>query len=183
MLTYIKTHLFYVIVIALGLLFGHIWLQEHDARLAADALVKQNAISIADLKAQIANTTSAANAKVVTVQKVVAAAITPAQVVAAIPALSDVPLNARVSPGEPGTVTVDAAALVQELGQCKETAIQYGACQVNSLAKDKIIADDELTIKTLKKPHSFFQKIGNGLKIALIAISVVEGVRIVEGKP
>lgn len=183
MLNYFKTHVFYLVLIAVGVFAGRAWLQEHDQRIAAEAVVKQNAITVADLRDQMKTTAAQAAKQVQVIVKTVAEAKTPAQVVTAIPQLTDAPLNARVAPDVPGAVLVDAQALVQEIGQCKQDAIQLAACTTNSATQEKIIATDEATIKSLKKPRSFFQKLGTGLKIALIAISAVEGVRIMEGKP
>lgn len=183
MLDYLKTHVFYVILIAVGLLAFHSWLSEHDSRLMAEQATKLAQQQVDQYKQQIAQTSAIADKKVKDVQTQVTQAKTPAQVVQAVPSLSDVPLNARLAPEYPGAVVVDAQALIQEVGQCRQTGIQLGACQANSEAKDKIILARETEITAIKKPKTFWKNVGTGLKIAITSISIFEVVRAAGGRP
>src|SRR4051812_42527334 len=90
---FIKTHLFYWILGAVALFAFRSWLQEHDARLQAETQVKQSEQVVADLRSQIAaRATETAAAKQVIIREV-HDAVTPAQQIALIPKLAEVPLN------------------------------------------------------------------------------------------
>src|SRR5579859_585385 len=125
--TYAKTHLFYIILIVGGVFAFHVWLQEHDARVAADNVVKQQESQVKNLQAEIAATQAQAALKVSEVQKVVKKATTPLEVVTTLPSLTNLPLNAR--PVSPTQVEVDAEPLVQLAGAAKVAEVQLVACQ------------------------------------------------------
>lgn len=179
--SYLKTHIFYVVLISVGLIAGSCWLKEHDARIQSDAQVKQDQQQVKDLQAQILAVNAAAQKQVQVIVKTVQAAKTPEQVIAAIPTLTDAPLNARPVPNSSVDLTVDSQALVQELGQCKENKVNLDACVDVGLHKDAIIADDEKTIKAIQKKPSFFARLKSGGKVAAAAIVIFEIARVVLG--
>jgi hypothetical protein len=155
-------HLFYLLLIVGGAFAFHSWLAEHDARIAAENAVTQT-------KAQISSVNAAAESKVKVVTQIVTRIIhdkaTPAQVVAAVPTLTDVPLNARVAPDSSVQVSVDALPLVEVLGEARTDAIELKACQDVSLLKDS-------EIKALKKKPAFWHRVGGVAKAVGIGVGI-----------
>ena len=172
---WVLSHLIWVAAVSVALVVGHSYLVEHDARIAADAAIKTSQATVANLQQQITSTNAAAAQKVQTIVKIVHDAQTPAQQIAAIPQLTDVPLNARPAPGLPDAVTVDLAPLVQELGQCKEDAVQLSACQTDLKNQTTISAQKDDQIKVLKQKPKFWvrvkhtmQLVGTGIGIGIV---------------
>jgi hypothetical protein len=170
---YGKTHLFYIILIVMGVVSFRCWLSEHDARVLAEQTVKQSDARVKDLQQQITNTNTEAAQKVQTVVKIVHDAQTPSQVVAAIPSLTNVPLNARTLPDlGPTQVAVDAQPLVQVLGQCKQDSINLGACQANYNTCQQIVTQREEEIKELKKGPGFFHRVVGVAKAVGVGVGI-----------
>jgi len=179
--TYAKTHLFYIILIVVGVVAFRSWEQEHDARLLAEQQVKQSDAQVKTLQQQITTNTALAAQKVQVVTKIVHDAKTPAQQIAAIPQLTDVPLNTRPIVGLPdGVVAVDLAPLVAELGQCKQDAINLGACTQNYNTCQGIVSLRNAEIVVLKKKPSFWHRVSGVAKSVGvgIGIGVLLGVKI-----
>lgn len=170
--TYAKTHIFYLVIIAVAVVAGHVWLQEHDARVKADGVVKQQEIVVASLQQQIAASNAQAAAKVQTVVKIVHEAATPAQVVQAAPQLTDVPLNTRLAIDNPSQVSVDALPFVQLLGQAKEDTINLAACKFELTAQTGIVAAKENEIAALKKKPKFLKKVVGIAKAVGVGIGI-----------
>lgn len=158
---YLKTHVFYVAMILGGIGFSGAWLQEHDLRLAADYAVKEQQATVASLKSQIATTQQQAAQKVQVVTRVVHDAVTPSQVVAAIPSVSSLPLATRVVPNDPVDVEVAAQPLMQLAGEAKTNGIELQACQEVSGLKDKQLAAKDTEIAALKKKPKFLTRLKN----------------------
>lgn len=165
--SYIKTHLFYILLIVAGIFGARYWLHEHDARVQAEAEVKQEQLQVKDLQQQILAVNLAAQKQVQVIVKTVQAAKTPEQVVAAIPQLTDIPLNARVVPNNQVDVTVDSQGLVKELGQCKMDRTNLDACQENTIALNKIVAAKDLQLAALQKKPTFFHRLWAYTKVGL----------------
>jgi hypothetical protein len=176
--TFGKTHLFYIVLIAVGLVAFRCWLAEHDNRLQAEAIVKQGQVKNADLQQQIDTINKAVPAKVQVITKIVHDAQTPTQVVQAVPLLTNVPLNARVTPDNPAQVSVDALPLAQVLGQARQDAINLTACQQTSVLKDEQLATDKDTIKALQKKPGFWQRIKTKGIDGVVGYMLIEGVKI-----
>lgn len=172
LMTQIKTHAVYIIAIAALLLFGRVWLQEHDAKVLAEQTVKQQAAQVADLQKQIDAVLAQTTAKVQVVTKVVHDAITPSQVVAAIPKLSDLPLQARVAPDNPLDVEVAAQPLIQALGELKTTQVELSACQQVDGFKDKQLTAKDEQIKALNKKPRFLTRIKHVAEAVGVGIAV-----------
>lgn len=170
--TYAKTHIFYLVLIAIAVCCSHLWLQEHDARVKADGVVKQQEIVVSTLQQQIAASNAAAAAKIKTIVKIVHGAATPAQVVQAAPQLTDVPLNTRVASDNPSQVSVDALPFVQLLGQAKEDAVNLAACEVNLTDETTIASAKQTEIAALKKKPSFFKRVVSVAKAVGIGVGV-----------
>lgn len=172
MLSKLNPHVFYLVVIALGVVGFRSWLTEHDLRVKAEEAIKANQTQIVALQGQIKTTTDAAQKQVQVVVKTVQAIKTPQQAIATIPDLSTLPLNSRPIPDAPDKVAVDAIPLVQELASCKETTIELGACQANSLAKDKIIADQTQEITALKRKPEFWHRVWADTKKITVGVGI-----------
>lgn len=169
---YAHTHLFYIILIVVGLVSFRVWLSEHDARAAAEVKVKESEQTVATLQKQIESIPVQTAAKVQVVTKVVHDAATPAQVVAAIPDLTNIALQPRVSPVNPLNVEVAAAPLMQLVGELKTSQIELGACQQVSGLKDQQLVAKDVEIVALKKKPRFIKRIEN------VAIAVGAGIGI-----
>jgi hypothetical protein len=162
------------VLIALG---GYAWITEHDARIRADATVKASAEKITALqqdKAAVQRTTDAA---VTVIQHRAAQVKTPAQAIAAMPTVSNAPLNARPLPDMPQAVAVDAVPLFQELAACRVTDAKLEGC-TELRAKDAgITAEKDTQIKALKSKGSFWQRakqtaevLAVGAAVAIVAV-------------
>lgn len=165
-------HLFYLaLVIVLGVM-AHVWLSEHDERLLAEQTVKVSKQHEADLEAQLKALSSVTAAQVKAVQAKVATVKTVPQAIAAIPELSNLPLNARPIPSMPDDVAVNAVALTQELGACRTDRIELGSCQQAIVLKDGIIAEEKTQIAALTAKPKFWHRVGSKLKNGSILISI-----------
>jgi predicted transposase YbfD/YdcC len=153
----LKTHAAYIALIAILLIFGHMWLSEHDARVQAENTIKT-------LKSQIVTTDAQATQKVKVVTQIVKVTQTPAQVVAAVPQLTDVPLNARVTVDNPSQVSVDALPFVNMLAQAKVDSINLTACQSD-------LKNTNLEVASLKKKPKFWKRVKKDAEELAIAIA------------
>ena len=174
---YALTHLTYIALIAIGAVGIRAYIQEHDQRILAEAAIKTSEAQVKDLQAQIVAVNAAAAQKVQTIVKVVHDAATPAQAIAAIPQVSNAPLNPEVVPTEPAKVSVDALPLLQELAQGKEDHIALEACQQTSALKDQQLAAKSSEVAALKKKPSFWHRVAGTLK----AVGVGVGIGVVLG--
>lgn len=169
---YAMHHLFYIIIIAVGLLSFRVWLSEHDARVAAENVVKQSEATVATLQAQIKAIPAQTAAKVQVVTRVVHDAVTPSQVVAAIPQLTDVPLATREIPGNPVDVEVAAQPLMQLVGELKTSQINLGACEQVSGLKDQQLTAKDAEIVALKKKPKFLTRMKHVAEALGIGIAI-----------
>jgi hypothetical protein len=170
--TYAKTHIFYIVLIAVGLIGFRSWLQEHDARLKADDTVKQQEIVVADLKQRIASAQQQATQKVQVITKVVHDVTTTAQAVAAIPQLTNAPLNVREAVDNPAQVSVDAIPLVSVIGQASIDKTNLETCQQVSGLKDQQLTAKDVEIAALKKKPSFWKRVTGTAKTVGIGIGI-----------
>jgi hypothetical protein len=170
---YLGTHVFYIVVIAIAILLGRAWLQEHDARLLAEQQIKKSEQQVEDLQKQIATNDAAAAKQISSLQILQQQTKTPQQAIAAIPSLSKIPLNTRIGPTG-GTVIVDAVPLFQELAHCKEDAVELAACQADYKAEVAIAAQKDEEIAALKKKPRFWKRVISTLKTALIGGAAAE---------
>lgn len=165
-------HVFYgAIIIILGVM-AHVWLQEHDARVVAEQTIKVSQQHEKDLEAQISTLSSVAESQKRVIQVQVAAVKTVPQAIAAIPTLSDLPLNARPIPSMPDDVAVNAVALTQELGACRQDRIDLGACQKTIVLKDEIHGEDQKQITALKEKPKFWKRVKGDLRNGSILIGI-----------
>lgn len=172
---YAKTHLFYIILIAVGVVSFRVWLSEHDARIAADNAVKKALFINEGLQKQIDAIPAQLHAQVQVVTKVVHDAITPSQVVAAIPSLTDIPLATRAIPGNQVDVEVAAQPLMQLVGELKTSQIELGGCQQGSVLKDQQIVQLQVAVKASKpkfmaRLKHVAEAVGVGVMIGMLLV-------------
>jgi len=176
---FVLSHLVWIAALSVALVLGHSWIQEHDARLLADAQVKQSSQIVKSLQDQIISVQNAAKQQTQVITRIVHDVKTPEQAIAAIPQLTDVPLNARPIPQAPGSVSVDVMPLVQALGECKVAQVNLQACQTELSAQEKIEEQKDIQIAALKKKPAFWKKVGTTLKT--VGIGVAIGALLVHG--
>jgi hypothetical protein len=174
---YLGTHLFYIVVIAIAILCGRAWLQEHDARVLAEQEIRKSEQQVEDLQKQIATNDAAATKQLSALQTQRQQTKTPQQAIAAIPTLSDVPLNARPGPTL-GTTVVDIMPLFEELSECKQDAVKLNACQSDYKAEVAIAAQKDDQIKALTKKPRLWKRFVSTLKTAAIGGVVAEVIHI-----
>ena len=168
----IKTHAVYIALIAGLLFFARVWLSEHDARVAAENTIKQSQGLVKSLQDQIAATNAQAATKVQTVVKIVHDAATPAQIVSAVPRLTDAPFNTRVATDNPLQVSVDALPFVALLGQAKEDAINLAACKADLSSETAIASQKDTQIAALKKKPKFLIRVKHVAEAVGVGIAI-----------
>lgn len=176
---YGKTHAFYLILILGGVIGIHSWLAEHDARLAADAAVKQNQQIVAALQDGIKSRDAALAQKVQVITRVVHDVQTPTQAVAAIPQLvtptETVALQAKPASDDNKAIEVQAVPFVQLLGQYQAAQSSLTTCQSDLADTKAIVTTDSNTIAALKKKPSFWKRvIGTGKAVGIgVGVGIV----------
>lgn len=169
---YAHTHLFYIILIAVSVVYFRVWLSEHDARVIADGKVKAAEVQVVNLQKQIDAIPAQTAAKVQVVTKAVHDAVTPSQVVAAIPSLTDIPLQTRAIPGNPVDVEVAAQPLIELVGELKTSQVQLGACQQTVALKDQQLLAKDAEVIALKKKPNFLHRLGNVAKAVGVGVGI-----------
>lgn len=154
------------ILIAAALIFvGRLALQEHDARLKADATVKTAQTAIDSLQKQQATVAQAAKVEVTVLQKEASSVQTPQQAMAALevpPAdMAQVvtPLDVQALPDAPGRVSVDALPLDKTLNACRQDGVNLGACTKELEFQKGITTQKDLQITALKQKPSFWHRV------------------------
>jgi hypothetical protein len=141
-------------------------LREHDARILADQHVKESAARVVDLENQVKGKDAEMSSKLAALKKIRDAVKTPAQALAEIPKLTDVPLNVRPLPDSPSEVAVQAVPLFQDLAQCKDTSIRLSACTAKLALQSQITGEEKGQVTALKnRGGSFWQRFGRGAKV------------------
>jgi hypothetical protein len=164
LINYLKTkatgHVLGIALAALACAGGYSWLQEHDARLLAEAAVKASNDRIAVLEKDKQDIIRAGQLQLANLQKQAEAVKTPAQAIAAIPSVSPVPLNPAPLPDAPSAVKVDAIPLFQALSQCKQGAVNLGTCQQQLKIETQVEAEKDTQIKALEHKPAFWKRFG-----------------------
>lgn len=176
MVTYLKTHVFYVAIILAIALCGWTWLKEHDARLLADQQVKVSEARVQNLQEQIAANQAAAQQTILALKKQASTVRTVPQAITAIPDVQSLPLNSRPLPDNPTQVAVDAIPLFQTLSQCKQDAVELNACKANSKLMTEQLVEKDTEIKALKKKPGFWKRLSGTLKTG--GVGVILGIAI-----
>lgn len=160
-------------------LCGVSWLKEHDSRLIAEQKVQQAQTQIDSAQKQYQAADAAAKAQITVLKKQAATVKTPAQAIAAIPDLTDLPLNTRPAPGLPNAVIVDAVPLFDALNQGKQDAVNLAACTTKLDDEQKIdtLKDTQIAALEGKQKHGFWKR----LKKDAIDTTVTVGIGLAVG--
>lgn len=179
--TYAKTHLFYIILIVVGVVAFNSWRQEHDARLLADQKVSQNAQLVKSLEDGIASRDSALAAAVKPIQVVVAAAKTPQQVVEAVPKIApELAPSLDVKAVDATHVQVDSQGFIGLLGKYETLSKEEAACQADYADEQRKTAALTDSVKELKKKPRFWKRVGGTIK--QVALGIAAGFILAEVK-
>lgn len=153
------------LVIAGALLFGgRMWIQDHDARLQADAAVKTAEANVKALQAQQVKVVKDTQTKVVVLQQKSAAVDTPVKAVAALPEAAP-ELKAEPLPDTPDKVAVDALPLFKDINQGQQCAVELQGCQAALTLQKSIDGEKDTEVKAEAKKPGFFHRLGKGLKV------------------
>jgi hypothetical protein len=163
--TYAATHVGYLVIIGVVLFAGRMYMQEHDARVKADATVKTAHTAIDGLQKQQSVTAQTAKVEVTVLQKQAEAVRTTPEAVAALPSVETQPLNAEIVPDAPSRVAVDAVPLFQELSVCKQCSVKLDAAGKELDLQKQITAQKDVQIAALKKKPGFMTRVVKGLKV------------------
>lgn len=184
---WVLSHLVWIAAVSVALVLGHSWIAEHDARLRADEQIKASETLIKSLEDHQKATDAAASQKVQTVVKIVHDAVTPTQVIAALPQIDPqiaTGLSAHVATDNSNAVEVNAPALIQVVGDLKTSQVQLGACQSDLADEKNIVVQKDSEITALKRKPSFWARIKSHGKWAIGGMLVLEGAKIYfTGKP
>jgi hypothetical protein len=143
-----------IIVIAVGAS----WLKEHDARILAEATVKQSQDRVSVLQQDREDIRKAGEAAIAKLQRQAETVKTPAQAIAALPQVSPLPLNPAPLPDAPNAVRVDALPLFQTLNKCQQCEANLATAQA-VIEKDKEIgAEKDKQIAALSHKKSFWKR-------------------------
>lgn len=160
------------VVAACLLIGGYCWLQEHDQRIKAEELVKASMIRIAVVEREKVQIQDATDAKVQTIQKRSALIRTAPQAIAAMPTVTNAPLNARPLPDMPTAVAVEALPLFQELAACRVTEARLSGCTELRTKDTAILTEKDVQIKALKSKGSVWKRIEHTVEILAIGAAV-----------
>jgi hypothetical protein len=173
--TFILSHAIWVVAAVVAVIGWHAWIGEHDQRLAAEAAIKTSQAAIATLQQQIQQTDAQAAQKTQTIVKIVhdlGPAPTTGQIVAAVPQITDAPLNARVITNDPTNITVAAVPFLQFVQQAATDKVNLAAC-TSDLANEKAIGvQKDAQIAVLKKKPSFLHRVASVAKAVGIGIAI-----------
>jgi hypothetical protein len=161
-------HLEALIIAGAIILVGRALLQEHDARLAAEAKIAAAQTTIDGLKAQQANVQKAATAQVVVLRQEAAAVQTPVQAVtalekdpevkAALPSLASVP-------DAPEAVQLNALDLFKGVNACEQNEVNLNACSQELTLEKQIDVQKDAEVKAAQKKPGFFARLGKTAKV------------------
>jgi hypothetical protein len=195
------THALYLVLIGAGIIGFYSWKGEHDARLIAEAKVKadesqvialqqnisQNNAAIASLQQQMEARDAAAQKQIATLAALVSKVQTPAQAVAALPQVSQLPTAPTVqSDSSVVFPSQDVLPLFQQLAQGKQDGVNLAVCTADLKDEKTVDATDKATIadmtkqlalkddeiKALKKPKGFWKRAGGIAKAVGVGIGI-----------
>ena|SRR5208282_5078218 len=174
---WLLTHLVWIIALAVGFYGFTQWRYEHDNSAAKAAQLQVAQANIANLQAQIVANDNQAAQKVQVITRIVHDAQTPAQVVAAIPTLTDIPLNARTIPNDPVDVEVAAVPLIDLIGRFAADETNLTACRSDLTAEKAIVVQQQTEIIILKRKPPLKQRLIHAAKVGgtILGIGILIG--------
>jgi hypothetical protein len=178
MIQFIEKHFKYLaagVGILVLVLAGQSWIQEHDSRLLAEQTVKQADAHVLDLEIQAKNLEAASKQKLAALRRQASQVQTPVQAIAAIPTVTDAPLNSRALPDAPSSVQVEAVPLFKELSKCRSQSVELDTCAQKAEISAQVIKERESEIDVLKHPKGFWKRFGTTLKDVGIGVAIGYG--------
>lgn len=170
---WIVSHLVWIVAVVVALGVGNIALQQYKQTLAVNAQLTVSEANVKSLQQQIATTDAQAAQKVQTIVKIVHdAPPTPAGVVAAVPQLTDAPLNARVIPNDPVDVSVAAVPFLQFVAQAATDKVNLTACTSDLGNEKAIVTQKDVQIADLKKKPKFLKRVENAGKLIGVGVGI-----------
>lgn len=168
---YAKTHLFYIVLILVGLVGFRAWSSEHDRAVKADALVSASESRVKALEDEVTAVKAAAARQVQVIVKERDAIKTPVQALPVVDAF-DPALKPRILPENPSQVSVDAVTLAKDLEACRIDRVNLGACTKELELKDREIVEKTDQVTQLKKKPRLFKRFTDGLKSGAVWTAV-----------
>jgi hypothetical protein len=172
---FILSHLVWIVLAVSGVIGWHYWLQEHDARVAADNAIKVQEATVKSLQQQIVDRDAQAAKQQQVIVKVVHDTVTPAQAVQNLPQVVTAPLPAPVTATPMGDMLIpqpDVMPIFQQLADDKICRSQLDTCTQDLNDTKAIVAAKDTEIVALKKKPTFWHRIGHDLKVLAIGAGV-----------
>lgn len=170
---FLLSHIAWVILVGVGLVGIHAYQQEHDARLLSDQAIKVAEVQVKSLQQSIADRDKQTQAQVAPIVKIIHDVSTPAQAVAALPKVIDLPVPVIAQPNNavliPAPDVVPIFAAVADDKVCR--ALLTTANQDLGDTKN-IVVQKDVEITALKKPKSFWHRVGGTLKSVGVGIGI-----------
>jgi hypothetical protein len=170
------THHFLWAVLLIGSLLGYkSWRDEHEARVAADAVVKTSQTQIQTLQEQIAARDKAAAVQQAPIIKIIHDTTTVQQAAQALPSILTAPLPKPIVVNPDNSVEVpepDVLPLFDVVADDRLVNIQLATANSDLIAEKGIVAQQAAEIVALKKKPSFWHRVGGTAKAVGIGIGI-----------
>lgn len=163
LISYLKTsaakHVLGIAVAVFVVIAFRSYMAEHDARIVAEATVKQAQTQVADLQKQKQDVAQAAEAQIATLRKQAERVKTPADALEALPQVSTQPLAPMPLPDAPDKVAVDTLPLFRELNKCRQCDAALAADDKQLAIDKQIDTQKDIEITALKKKPAFWKRV------------------------
>jgi hypothetical protein len=176
LISYLKTsaakHVLGIAVAVFVVIAFRSYMAEHDARIVAEATIKQVQVQVANLQKQKQDVKAAADVQIATLQKEAKKVQTPTQAIAAIPQVSTLPLAPTPLPDAPDKVAVDALPLFQQLSKCRQCDAALAADEAQLKLDEQIEAQKDTEITALKRKPSFWKRVEKTTEVLAIGAAI-----------
>jgi hypothetical protein len=170
---WILSHLIWVIGVSIAVVAFYSWKAEYSARLQAEAQIKVSEAQVRTLQQSIADRDKQTQQQVAPIVRIIHDVQTPAQAVAALPKVLDLPTpvipqanNAVLIPA-PDIVPIFTAVADDKVCRALLGTSQQDLTDTRGIVKQK---DDEIT--ALKKPQGFWKRVGGTMKAVGVGIGI-----------
>jgi hypothetical protein len=152
-----------LIVAAVIVFGGRLWLQDHDARLRAESTVKQAEEAVRGLQAQQMAIQKTTATKLVVLHDKAISVDTPSKAIQATtetaPELAAVPLP------DPERVSVKAEPLYQDLNEAAQNKVKLDGCEDSLSLQKQITAEKDKEVIAERKKPTFLHRLGKAAKV------------------
>ena len=159
-----------------GSLLGYkSWRDEHEARIAAEAVVKTSQTQIQTLQQQIDARDKAAAVQTAPIIKVIHDTVTVQQAVQTLPSILTAPLAKPIVVNPDNSIEVpapDVLPLFDAVADDKLVNIELATANADLLTEKGIIAQQVVEITALKKKPSFWHRVAGTAKAVGIGIGI-----------